>query len=34
MKVPIPLNDQAIMIFQRSQSALPEWLRHLCAGNL
>jgi hypothetical protein len=36
MKVPIPLNDldKAIMAFQRSQAALPDLLRHLCAGNL
>jgi hypothetical protein len=36
MKVPIPLNDldKAIMAFQRSQAAVPELLRHLCAGNL
>ena len=36
MKIPIPLNDldKAIMAFQRSQAALPELLRHLCAGKL
>jgi len=36
MKVPIPLNDldKSIMAFQRSQAALPDLLRHLCAGNL
>ena len=36
MKVPIPLNDldKAIMAFQRSQAALPDLLRHLCAGKL
>src|ERR1035438_3133337 len=36
MSDPIPLNDldKAIMAFQRSQAAVPELLRHLCAGNL
>jgi hypothetical protein len=36
MKIPIPLNDldKAIMAFQRSQAAVPELLRQLCAGNL
>ena len=36
MSDPIPLNDldKAIMAFQRSQAAVPELLRHLCAGTL
>jgi len=36
MKVPVLLNDldKAIMAFQRRQAALPDLLRHLCAGNL
>jgi hypothetical protein len=34
MKIPIPLNDldKAILAFQRSQSALPDLLRHLGSG--
>ena len=36
MKVPVALNDldKAIMAFQRSQAAVPDLLRLLCAGNL
>ena len=36
MNDPIPLNDldKAIMAFQRSQAAVPDLLRHLCAGKL